>query len=57
MRQGVVIALVISALPIGVAAQVSPDASFSPAQREGLRLFSQSCGVCHTPVVQRGTAG
>lgn len=31
----------------------SPDASFTGAQREGLRLFSQSCGVCHTQVQQR----
>jgi len=30
-----------------------PDASFNDAQREGLRLFSQSCGVCHTVVQQR----
>ena len=27
--------------------------SFNDAQREGLRLFSQSCGVCHTVVQQR----
>jgi mono/diheme cytochrome c family protein len=31
----------------------APDASFSNAQREGLRLFSQSCGVCHTTIQQR----
>jgi len=31
----------------------APDASFSDAQREGLRLFSQSCGVCHTVIQQR----
>jgi mono/diheme cytochrome c family protein len=31
----------------------APDASFTEAQREGLRLFSQSCGVCHTVVQQR----
>jgi mono/diheme cytochrome c family protein len=34
-------------------AQGAPDASFNDAQREGLRLFSQSCGVCHTVVQQR----
>jgi mono/diheme cytochrome c family protein len=31
----------------------SPDAAFNDAQREGLRLFSQSCGVCHTLIQQR----
>ena len=31
----------------------APDASFNDTQREGLRLFSQSCGVCHTVVQQR----
>jgi mono/diheme cytochrome c family protein len=30
-----------------------PDAAFNDAQREGLRLFSQSCGVCHTLIQQR----
>ena len=34
-------------------AQSAPDASFTETQREGLRLFSQSCGVCHTTVQQR----
>jgi mono/diheme cytochrome c family protein len=34
-------------------AQEAPDAAFNDAQREGLRLFSQSCGVCHTMVQQR----
>ena len=28
-------------------------ASFNETQQEGLRLFSQSCGVCHTLVQQR----
>ena len=38
----------------GVFAQGAPPAtSFDDAQREGLRLFSQSCGVCHTVVQQR----
>jgi mono/diheme cytochrome c family protein len=37
----------------GALAQGAPDASFNEAQREGLRLFSQSCGVCHTLVQQR----
>jgi mono/diheme cytochrome c family protein len=31
----------------------APDAAYSDAQREGLRLFSQSCGVCHTQIQQR----
>ena len=35
------------------AAQATPDASFTDTEREGLRLFSQSCGVCHTVVQQR----
>jgi mono/diheme cytochrome c family protein len=35
------------------APDTAPDASFTDAQREGLRLFSQSCGVCHTLVQQR----
>ena len=29
------------------------DTAFNAAQREGLRLFSQSCGVCHTQIQQR----
>jgi mono/diheme cytochrome c family protein len=37
----------------GAFAQGAPDASFNDAQREGLRLFSQSCGVCHTLIQQR----
>jgi mono/diheme cytochrome c family protein len=31
----------------------APDASFTDSQKLGLRLFSQSCGVCHTVVQQR----
>ena len=27
-----------------------PDAAYNDTQREGLRLFSQSCGVCRTVV-------
>src|SRR6201993_5414044 len=34
-------------------AQGAPAAAFNDTQREGLRLFSQSCGVCHTVVQQR----
>ena len=52
MRHGVVAALFAIALPLAAAAQGAPE-SFSDTQREGLRLFSQSCGVCHTLVQQR----
>ena len=52
MRKGLWVALLTVALPFGVAAQGAPE-SFNDAQREGLRLFSQSCGVCHTLVQQR----
>jgi mono/diheme cytochrome c family protein len=38
---------------LDAAPDAAPDASFTDAQREGLRLFSQSCGVCHTVVQQR----
>jgi mono/diheme cytochrome c family protein len=31
----------------------APDASFNDTQKLGLRLFSQSCGVCHMQVQQR----
>ncbi len=34
-------------------AEDAPDAAFNDVQREGLRLFSQSCGVCHTVIQQR----
>lgn len=53
MRQGVLVALFVTALTLGAAAQGAPDASFTEPQREGLRLFSQSCGVCHTQVQQK----
>jgi mono/diheme cytochrome c family protein len=54
MRQGVLVAVLVTASASGVFAQVAAlDASFTDAQREGLRLFSQSCGVCHTLVQQR----
>jgi mono/diheme cytochrome c family protein len=52
MRRSVLVAAFVFASPMGAFAQ-APDASFTDAQREGLRLFSQSCGVCHTPVQQR----
>jgi mono/diheme cytochrome c family protein len=53
MRQSVLVAVLVTASGGAVFAQAAPDASFSGPQREGLRLFSQSCGVCHTMVQQR----
>src|ERR1700681_4282722 len=53
MRTSVWVALLAVALPFGASAQPAPDASSTDAHREGLRLFSQSCGVCHTLVQQR----
>lgn len=41
------------ASPSRASAEGAPDAAFTDVEREGLRLFSQSCGVCHTPVQQR----
>jgi mono/diheme cytochrome c family protein len=46
-------AFVPGAFSFGALAQGAPNASFNDTQREGLRLFSQSCGVCHTLVQQR----
>ena len=58
MRRSVLVSLFVAASFVaasasGAFAQAAPDASFNDAQREGLRLFSQSCGVCHTLVQQR----
>jgi mono/diheme cytochrome c family protein len=53
MLRGVLAAAFVVAGASGALAQGAPDASFNDAQREGLRLFSQSCGVCHTLVQQR----
>lgn len=47
-----ILAAVVMAASPGAFAQV-PDAGFTDTQREGLRLFSQSCGVCHTLIQQR----
>jgi mono/diheme cytochrome c family protein len=53
MLRGFLAAALVVASPSGVLAQGAADAAFDGAQREGLRLFSQSCGVCHTVVQQR----
>jgi mono/diheme cytochrome c family protein len=45
--------VLVAASASGVFAQGPPDTAFNDTQREGLRLFSQSCGVCHTVVQQR----
>jgi mono/diheme cytochrome c family protein len=50
MLRGFLAAAFVVVAPFAVLAQ---DAPFNGAQREGLRLFSQSCGVCHTVVQQR----
>jgi mono/diheme cytochrome c family protein len=53
-RAIVALVLAILALPLsGAYAEDAPDAAFNDAQREGLRLFSQSCGVCHAMIQQR----
>jgi mono/diheme cytochrome c family protein len=52
MQRSVLVAALVAASVSGAFAQ-APDASFSDAQKVGLRLFSQSCGVCHTLVQQR----
>jgi mono/diheme cytochrome c family protein len=49
----VVAAFVMAASPAAFAEVAAPDAAFNDVQREGLRLFSQSCGVCHTQIQQR----
>jgi mono/diheme cytochrome c family protein len=52
MRSSVLVAaMVVAAAPAAFAQ--APDASFNDSQKLGLRLFSQSCGVCHTLVQQR----
>src|SRR5262252_421958 len=52
MRQGVLVAAFAVAATSAAFAQGAPN-GFNDTQREGLRLFSQSCGVCHTLVQQR----
>jgi mono/diheme cytochrome c family protein len=53
MRRSILVAAFVAASASSALAQGAPDAAFNDAQREGLRLFSQSCGVCHTLVQQR----
>ncbi len=49
------LSILVAALGVSASAASAqaPDASFNDSQKLGLRLFSQSCGVCHTPVQQR----
>jgi mono/diheme cytochrome c family protein len=51
MRVSVLVATLVVMAPAAFAQ--APDASFNDSQKLGLRLFSQSCGVCHTLVQQR----
>jgi mono/diheme cytochrome c family protein len=63
MRSSLLVAMLLAASTSGLlapsgahaqgAAGTAPEASYTDTQREGLRLFSQSCGVCHTVVQQR----
>jgi mono/diheme cytochrome c family protein len=53
MRLSLVVVALVAAPAYAGWAQGAPDATFNATQREGLRLFSQSCGVCHTMVQQR----
>jgi mono/diheme cytochrome c family protein len=53
MLRGFLTTALVVASASGVLAQGAPEAGFDGAEREGLRLFSQSCGVCHTVVQQR----
>jgi mono/diheme cytochrome c family protein len=52
MRPSLIVAACVAVSASVAFGQTSPEASFGDAQ-VGLRLFSQSCGVCHTPVQQR----
>lgn len=50
----VLVAVGLNVAPAGVARSASADAPvLNDTEREGLRLFSQSCGVCHTQIQQR----
>ncbi len=53
MSRGVLAAVFVMVSASAALAQGAPAATFNEAQREGLRLFSQSCGVCHTQIQQR----
>jgi mono/diheme cytochrome c family protein len=53
MRRSVLVAAFVVWSASVAFAQAAPDASFNDGQKLGLRLFSQSCGVCHTLVQQR----
>ena len=53
MRSSILVAAFVVGSASVACAQAAPDASFTDGQELGLRLFSQSCGVCHTLVQQR----
>jgi mono/diheme cytochrome c family protein len=53
MSRGVLAAAFVILSTPAALAQGAPGATFNDAEREGLRLFSQSCGVCHTQIQQR----
>lgn len=53
MRQSFLSAIFVVASACGAFAQSAPAPTLNETQHEGLRLFSQSCGVCHTVVQQR----
>jgi mono/diheme cytochrome c family protein len=53
MRSSILVAAFVVGSASVACAQATPDASFNDGQKVGLRLFSQSCGVCHTLVQQR----
>jgi mono/diheme cytochrome c family protein len=50
---GILAAAFVASAACSACAEAAPDAAFNDAQQEGLRLFSQSCGVCHTQIQQR----
>ncbi len=53
MRQIILATVLVAASAYGACAQSPPTPALTDVQHEGLRLFSQSCGVCHTVIQQR----
>lgn len=47
------VAAVVVAVPTPSRATPADPVPLNDVEREGLRLFSQSCGVCHTQIQQR----